>query len=195
MQLAEAKKRKFTAGEYRRIAEAGILREDERIELIKGEIIDMAAIGSHHAACVDKLNRLFTRNLSESVIVRVQNPVRIKEHSEPEPDVALLKLREDFYAEAHPMPEDVLLVVEVADTSLDYDRNVKLPVYAEAGIGEVWIVNLKDGYVEVWTKPSPKGYDALRRFHKGMRIVSECFSDMNICVDDIIGQWKYPLAV
>jgi len=177
------------------MTELGILGEDEHLELINGEIIRMAAaIGSYHAACVDKLNRIFARNLPESVIIRVQNPVRIRAHSEPEPDIALLKPRPDFYAEAHPGPEDVLLIVEVSDSSLDYDRETKLPLYAKAGIGEAWIVNLKDGCVEVYTNPSEQGYDMLRKFRKGTTLTPACFPDVHLSVDEIVGG-KYPLSV
>jgi len=192
---ANIRRKMFTTDEYHRMREAGILGEDEHLELIRGEIIFMAAaIGSYHAACVDKLNRIFARNLPESIIIRVQNPVRIREHSEPEPDIALLKPRQDFYAEAHPGPEDVLLIVEVSDSSLEYDRETKLPLYAKAGIGEAWIVNLKDGCVEVYTKPSEQGYDVLRKFRKGMTVVSDSFPDVHVSVDEIIGG-KYPLSV
>ena len=194
--LANVQRKRFTAAEYHCMAEAGILRKQDHLELIKGDIIYMAAaIGSQHAACVNRLNRLFTRLLSDMAIIGVQNPVSIGEHSEPEPDIALLKPRPDFYAQSHPEPEDVLLIAEVSDTSLGYDRETKLPLYAKSGIKEAWIVNLKEECVEVYTNLSEQGYDTLKKFRKGMTVTPSCFPDVEIPVDEIIGQWKYPLAV
>ena len=184
--LAQRERKIFTTDEYHRMIEAGILGEDDRLELIKGEIIRMAAIGSYHAACVKRLNRLFVRTLSEKVIVGVQDPVSIGDDSEPEPDIALLKPRSDFYAERHPQPEDVFLIIEVSDTSLESDRREKLPLYARAGIGEVWIVNLRDACVEVYTKPSGRGYEGNRLIRKGSVIAPKAFPDVDIRVDNIL---------
>jgi len=184
--LAQTQRKTFTTDEYHRMIEAGILGEDDRLELVRGEIISMAAIGSYHAACVKRLNRLFVRTLSEMVIVGVQDPVGIGEDSEPEPDIALLKPRSDFYAERHPRPEDVFLIVEVADTSLESDRREKVPLYAEAGIGEVWIVNLRDGCVEVYTEPSGDGYEGIRILRKGSAIAPKAFPDAEIDVEKIL---------
>ena len=124
------------------MAEAGLLAEDDRVEFVEGEIAEMAPIGSRPAACVDRLNRLFSQRVRERATGRVQNPIRFGEHSEPQPDLALLQPREDFYAAAHPGPGDTLLVVEVAETTADADRVIKLPLYARAGIAEVWLVGL-----------------------------------------------------
>lgn len=191
---ANVRRKMFTTDEYHRMTELDILGEDEHLELIRGEIVFMAsAIGSRHAACVNRLNQMFVANFAGKAIVHVQNPVRIGEHSEPEPDIALLKPRPDFYAEAHPGPEDVLLIVEVSDSSLEYDRETKLPLYASAGIREAWIVNLKEGCVEVYTNPSEQGYDMLRKFRKGTTITPVSFPDVHISVDEIVGG-KYPLS-
>lgn len=188
--LANMQRKLFTTDEYHRMAEAGILGEDDHLELIRGEIVRMAAIGSRHAACVGKLTQLFVTRLVGRAIVWGQNPVRIGQYSEPEPDIALLKPREDFYAQAHPEPEDVLLIVEVADASLGEDREVKLklPLYAEAGIREVWIVNLKASCVEVCTRPSGHQYQNVRIFHRDSALSPEMFPDAEIRVDDILGQ-------
>jgi len=140
-------RRLFTAEEYFRMGEAGILQEDDRVELIEGEIVEMSPIGSRHAACVNRLVKLFVREVGDSGIVGAQNPVLLPDYSGPQPDVAVLRLREDFYAEAHPTPGDVLLLIEVSDTTLRYDREVKLPLYALAGILEVWIVDLQNGEI------------------------------------------------
>ena len=127
----------FTVDEYYRMLESGILSEEDRVELVEGEIIEMAAKGSRHAACVKRLTDLFYRSARQSAIVSVQDPVRIGTNTELEPDVALLRLRDDLYANAHPQGSDVLLLVEVSDTTLGYDHGVKLELYARGGVPEV----------------------------------------------------------
>jgi Uma2 family endonuclease len=134
----QIQRRLFSVHEYHQMLQAGVLGEDDRLELIEGEIVQLSPINSRHAACVNRLNALFTSRLTGRAVVSVQNPIRLDTHSEPQPDLALLKPRPDFYAASHPNPEDVLLVVEVADTSADYDRGVKLALYARVGIAEVW---------------------------------------------------------
>ncbi len=120
------------------MAEVGLLSEDSRVELIEGEIIEMSPIGSTHGGTVNRSSKLLHRELDDIAIVSVQNPVHIDDFSEPQPDLALLKPRKDFYSNSHPTPEDVLVVIEVADASVYYDRNVKPPLYARAGIPEAW---------------------------------------------------------
>lgn len=176
----EVYRRRFTAGEYHKMAEAGILREDDRVELIEGEISQMAPIGSRHAACVNQLNRLLVRGVGDEMIVSVQNPVRLDERNEPEPDLALLRARD--YRHSLPGPEDVLLLIEVSDTTLSYDRNVKLPLYARAGVPEAWIVDLANETVERHTEPSGDGYRLLRRSGKGAEVVSEAIPGLTLPV-------------
>jgi Uma2 family endonuclease len=154
----ELRRRRFTVDEYDAMADAGILTEDDHVELIDGEIIQMAPIGSLHAACVSRLTHLLVAQGGEAVIVRVQNPVRISDLSEPEPDLAVLRRREDFYARGHPRPADTLLIIEVAHTTLGYDREIKLPLYALAGIPEVWIVDVEGGVIEVYRAPEGSGF-------------------------------------
>jgi Uma2 family endonuclease len=137
------RRHRLTVTDYYRMAEAGILRPDARVELIEGEIIDMAPIGSRHAGTVDQLASCLRRAAGERAIVRVQSPIRIDEHSEPEPDIVLLRPRADFYKTSHPGPSDVLLIIEVADTTLRYDRDVKTLLYARNGIPEVWIIDIE----------------------------------------------------
>jgi len=161
---------RLTISDYHRMGEAGILHEDSRVELIEGELIDMAPIGSQHAGTVKQLSRLFNLAASQAAIVSTQDPIILDKHSEPEPDIMLLRPRDDFYKSSHPRPDDVLLIIEVADTSLQYDRAIKIPLYARHGISEVWLVDLlykrlilfrsplKDGYQEVF---SPRALDAL----------------------------------
>ena len=177
----------FTAAEYHRMAQAGIFGEDDRVELIEGEIVEMTPIGSRHAACVDRLAQLAFERVSGRAIVRIQNPIQMGEHSEPQPDLALLRPRSDFYAPAHPGPEDVLLIVEVAETSIEYDRDVKVRLYARAGIAEVWLVDLAGEGVEVYRRPVPQGYQEVQRLERGQRVSSHAVSDLELTVDEILG--------
>jgi Uma2 family endonuclease len=155
-------KRQFTVAEYRLMAEAGVFAPDDRVELLEGEVIEMPPVGSRHAACVDRITWLFSRRVGDAVVVRVQSPLLLDERSEPLPDVQLLRGNPDRYVDEHPRPPDVLLLVEVADSSLPYDRGVKLPAYARAGIREVWIVDLVAAQIEIYWDPSPDGYQSRR---------------------------------
>jgi Uma2 family endonuclease len=158
---------RFTVAEYHLMAEAGILGEDSRVELIRGQIIDMAPIGAPHLGMVNRLTRLLSALLAGRGIVSVQNPLQLDDGSEPEPDVAVLKPRADDYATATPRAADVLLVIEVADTSLNEDRAIKLPLYAESGLPECWIVNLVDHTVEVYRQPENGAYSVVRTAGSG----------------------------
>jgi hypothetical protein len=153
---------RFSVEDYYRMAEAGILTESSRVELIEGEIVEMTAIGSRHAACVKRLMHLLTARVGERAVVSVQDPVRLSAFSEPQPDLALLRPRDDFYARAHPGPQDTLLVIEVAETSAALDRGVKGPLHARAGIAEMWLADLEQDVVEVFRDPSAEGYRAAR---------------------------------
>ncbi|MCO6480340.1 MAG: Uma2 family endonuclease [Phaeodactylibacter sp.] len=150
-------KRLLTVEEYHKMGEAGILQE-QGLELINGEIIKRSPIGSKHVSCVNKLNALLNALLGKKAIVSVQNPVIIGGLSEPEPDIAILVYREDYYAEEIPSAKDVLLIIEVADTSLAYNREVKLPQYAESGVPEFWLVNLTENVIEVHWQPMGNDY-------------------------------------
>ena len=153
-----AHRHRVTAQQYHRMAEAGILHEEDRVELIEGEIIDLTPIGSRHAACVDYLNQLLLPALIGEAIVRIQQPIVLGESSEPEPDIALVRHRGDFYGSAHPGAPDVLLIIEVADTSLRYDREVKIPLYARHAVAEVWLVDLEARALRVFRGPTAQGY-------------------------------------
>jgi Uma2 family endonuclease len=169
------------------MAEAGILSEDARVELVDGEVVEMSPIGSKHQAVVDRLNRLLVGSAGEDYIVRAQGPVRLDEHDEPQPDLALLKFREDFYEEEHPGPGDALLLVEVSDSSLEYDRSVKLPLYAGAGIPEVWVVDLASNEVESHSVPQHGAYGLTRRYHRGGEIASEGVPGLKLDVSELLG--------
>ena len=163
----------FTVAEYHRMAEAGIFTEDDRVELIEGEIVALSPIGSRHAACVKKIASLVRDLLAgKAIVVGVQDPVRLSDHSEPQPDLSLVRARDDFYASGHPGPDDVLLVIEVADASVMYDRNTKIPLYARSGIPEVWLVDLVTNVVEVNSAPSGSAYSRTQRFERGAAVVS-----------------------
>ena len=149
------------------MGETGILAPDARVELIDGEIIDMTPIGSAHAGIVDRLAHAFGAAADDRAIVAVQNPIALGERSEPRPDLALLASREDFHADAHPCAEDVPLLVEVADSTLAYDRDVKLPLYALHGIAEAWLVDVGGGGLTVHRDPGPEGYRETRTARPG----------------------------
>jgi len=137
----QIERRWFSVEEYDRMTEAGILTEDDRIELIDGEVVKMSPIGNAHAGCVKRITALCYEQVARLVMISVQDPIQLDDYSKPQPDVALLKTRPDYYAQSPPMPADILLIVEVADSSIDYDRNVKVPLYARAAIPEVWLVD------------------------------------------------------
>ncbi len=178
-------RRRFTVSDYYAMADAGILAHTERVELLDGEIIIMAPIGSRHAFCVAWLNGMLVLALAERAIVYVQNPITLDSGSEPQPDIAVVVLR-DGYANAHPGPDDVLLLIEVADSTLDADRNEKLPLYARAGIPEIWIVNLRDRRVEVCTEPVDGAYANVRHCAVGDSVAPRHFPDIALPVERII---------
>ena len=161
---------RFTVDDYYRLAQAGILGEDDRVELIEGEIVMMTPIGSRHAASVSAITRLLIGAVADRAIVRVQLPLRLDDHSEPEPDVCLARPRRDEYSAGHPGPRDVFLLIEISDSSLGYDRGVKLPLYGRSGVPAVWILDLGRGLVEVYSEPSPDGYLERRTLRSGDRI-------------------------
>jgi Uma2 family endonuclease len=175
---------RFTVAEYDRMIDQGILKEDARVELIRGEIVAKMPIGDPHVACVDRLNRLLVLAVGEQATVSIQNPIRLAD-SEPEPDVVLK--RREFYGK--PGPADILLVIEVADASLEDDREVKRPLYAENGIAEFWIVNLIDRCLEVHRQPRADGtYADVRTLRAGETIEISTLPGVRVAVTDAIGQ-------
>jgi Uma2 family endonuclease len=183
----EIKRHAFTAQEYRAMAEAGVLGEDDRVELVGGEIVDMAPIGSRHLACVVALTHLLVEASGGRWFVSAQNPVRLSERDEPQPDLSLLRRRPRPDAPAPPGPEDVIAVVEVSETTLAYDKGVKLPLYSRAGISESWIVDLAGRKVEVHSEPGPGGYRSSRSFGPGEAIVSVAVEGVSLAVDEVLG--------
>ena len=178
--------RKFTVAEYYRLGEAGIIEDGERVELINGEILLMAPIGDRHAGRVDRWTNYFAERARGRYIVRVQNPVVIGERQAPQPDLVLLRPRPDFYETSAPGPEDILLIIEVSDSSLPYDRNVKAPLYAGHDIPETWLMNLVDDCIERFTRRGPGGYERHSVHRRGERITPEALPDLEILVDDLL---------
>lgn len=182
----EVTRRRFTVHEYHQMAEAGILHEDDRVELIDGEIVEMGPIGGRHALCVSLLNRLLVRGVGDRAIVSPQNPVRLDEHHEPQPDLAVV--RDRAYGRSLPTPGDTLLLIEVSDTTLSYDRNFKLPIYARAGIPEVWIVDINGQRVERHSDPSGDSYRHTELARKGETLASTMLPGLTLRVDDVLGR-------
>ena len=178
-------RRRFTVEEYCAMAEAGILAEEERIELLDGEIIVMPPIGPPHESGTDQLNRQLTYLLYDRALVRVQNSLRLNDYGLPEPDIAVVRFRDDYHRN-RPTPADVLLVIEIADTSLRYDRELKLPRYAAAGIPEVWIANVSARQVEAFHDPVDGVYQSSRTVPADGRISPRAFPDVVLTVGDFL---------
>src|SRR5687768_12375481 len=184
--MVEPTVHRFTVDEYYRMGETGIIAPDARVELLDGEIIDMMPIGPFHAGTVNKLNRFLTNAAKGRWLVVVQNPVRLGPRSEPQPDFLLVKPAADDYTTRHPTVQDVFLLIEVAESSLAYDRNRKIPAYGRAGIAEVWIVNLLEQTVEVFREPHYTGYASVQKFGVGETVHVQSFPDVGIEVGALL---------
>jgi Uma2 family endonuclease len=189
LQLAQPRLNTFrlNISQYHQMSEAGIFSENDKVELINGEIIEMSPIGRRHTACVNRLNSVFSQLLGNKVIIAVQNPIILNNLSEPEPDIALLKPRADFYESGHPQPQDIFLLIEVADSSLEYDRDVKIPLYASSGISEVWLVDIYEQVIIVYRYPSENGYSDIQTLSRGEKLSIQAFPEVNLVVNDILG--------
>ncbi|MGD1712289.1 Uma2 family endonuclease [Dapis sp. BLCC M172] len=183
----ELLRRLFTVDEYYKMLEAGVFTENERVELIRGEIINMSPMGIRHSACVKPLAELFILRLAKTVTVGIQDPVRLNNTSEPQPDVSLLQRRPDFYETQQPQPEDVFLLIEVSDTTIKYDREVKISLYAENNIVEVWLVNLTEECLEVYRQPIANGYEIVQTFQRGETVTIQALPNVTFTVDEILG--------
>ena len=185
--LTGVQRYRFTVDEFARMGEAGIFTEDDRVELIDGEILEMTPIGPPHAWFVDRLTELIVTRLAGRAHVRIQNPVRLGRHTEPQPDLVVAR-RSGAYADRHPEPGDILLVIEVADSSLRYDRLEKVPRYGKAGIPETWLVDVEARAVTVYTEPGPNGYARQQVRRRGDRLVAAGVPDLEFAVDDVFGE-------
>ena len=170
------------------MAETGVLRPDARVELLNGEINDMSPIGPFHGGLVNRLIRIFTKKSKGRWMVSAQNPLRLDDHSEPEPDVMLLKPASDDYTSRHPQPDDVFLLIEVSDTTLDFDHEEKLPAYGRAGVAEAWIVNLIDATIEVYREPHFTGYGSKAIVRAGDTIAPLAFPDAALDVAELLSR-------
>jgi len=179
--------RKFTVDEYSKLAEVGIWGEDDRVEPIEGELVLNLPVGSRHAACVNRLTHLLMQRVRGQAIVSVQNPIRLSERSEPQPDLALLRPRADFYAAEHPGPGDVLRIVEGAETSVEYDPHGKIPLYARHGIPEVWPIDWAKGQITIHKNPRGKRYARIENPKKGDMSAPEALSDVPIQAEKLLG--------
>jgi len=188
----ELKRKPFTLGQYHQMIETGVLAEGDRVELINGEILEMAAIGSKHSSQVNRLNRVFSKRLitegiDEEILISVQNPVELGPRSEPEPDVALLRGSEKRYELRHPQPSDVLLLIEVSDSTVEFDRDIKGPLYASSGIQEYWLINLQASRIERHRQPSATGYGLVEILRGGEAISSQAIPQISFTVDELLG--------
>ena len=177
---------RFTLDEYYKMIELGILKDYERAEIVEGELIKKITVGNRHAAVVDLLNRIFVKNVSDDILVRIQNPTRLSDFNEP--DLVLADLTK-FNGKRHPRPTEILLVIEVSDSTLKYDRDVKIPLYAEAEFPEVWIVNLMNEIIEVHTKPSVGLYQSVKIYKRGETIKTEYLPNLILKVDELLS-WQ-----
>ena len=183
----QLKRRQFTLGQYHQMIATGVLPEGDRVELIEGEILEMAAIGSKHTAQVKRLNRLLSSRLDESILISIQDPIELGPRSEPEPDVALLRWRADYYVASHPQAADVYLIIEVADSTVEFDREVKGPLYARSGIVECWLIDVSAETITLYRLPTPDGYQHVEICRRGMAIVVAALPDLGFTVDQILG--------
>ncbi|MGH9068021.1 MAG: Uma2 family endonuclease [Acidimicrobiales bacterium] len=178
---------RFSVEEWRRMGEAGILGEDDRVELIDGEVVEMSPIGTSHAVCVNRLLRLLVPRAGDRAVVRVQDPAHLDEHSEPQPDVTLARPPLETYLADHPGPDDLFLVIEVADTTLRWDLGPKSVLYARSGVVETWVVDLPHSQVVVLTGPGPDGYTAKRVARRGEVVEPAALAGVTLGVDEILG--------
>jgi Uma2 family endonuclease len=176
---------RITVDEYEKMIESGILTKRDRVVLIRGEIVPKMSIGTPHTACVKRLNDFLGSKKCDRFLLGVQDPIRLPD-SEPEPDLSLVRRRDDFYKSGHPRPDDIFLVIEVADSSLDDDREVMRPLYAESGIKEYWIVNLPEQCLEVHRQPQPDGsYREIHILRYGQQVEVSTLPGLSFAVDDL----------
>ncbi len=201
--VVQLERKRFTVTDYQHMIETGILQEGEPYELLNGEVIrkmdyqpypfptlnqaNLMGIGKRHASSTKRLNVVFSDRLHGQALIGVQAPVQLSEYSEPQPDISILKLNPDFYLSHHPAPDDIYLLVEVADSTLELDRTIKLPLYAEAGIAEVWIVNLQDRGIEVYRNPAGTTYQSIQTMTQGQTLTIALLPGVTIAVHEILG--------
>lgn len=180
-------KHRFNVSDWHQLGEKNFFLPNARMELIEGEIIDMVPIGSSHAGCVSWLTQFFVTQVAGSAIVKVQDPVQLSHFSEPQPDLMILRPEPHFYRKRHPTPADVLLLIEVSESTLHYDRHTKIPLYARHGIIETWIVNLEQNCIEVYLNPQELDYQEKHIFQRGEVIIPSQLAHIKVAVAEVLG--------
>jgi len=183
----EITRKLFTVDEYHRMGEAGVFAPEERVELIDGEVIQMSPVGHRHIVCVNRATKLFIVAFGDNAVVSPQNPVRLSNWTEPQPDLAVFKPRADFYAAARPTLDDILLVVEISDTTFRVDRNIKVPHFAASGIPEVWIEDLKKNVLLIFRDPLRGHYETTLTLRAGDFVSPLAFPDIRFAVHELLG--------
>lgn len=178
---------RFSSDDFFQMSEAGVLDPDDRVELIEGEVVTMTPVGYRHGAAVARLTHVFVKATDGRAVVWVQSAIRLSDLSAPQPDISLLRWRADFYASSHPTPTDVLVAVEVSDTSARWDRRVKRPLYARAALPELWIVDLADRLIEVATVPGEGDYETIHTLRPGATLHPGAFPDVTLEVSELLG--------
>lgn len=186
MSVELLRRHRLSVDDFHRMAEAGILGPDDRVELIEGELIDMAPLGALHGGVTVKLGTLLQRRVGDAALVSIQGPLKLGPASQLNPDAMLLRPRANFYVDRLPEPADVLLLIEVSDTTLAYDRERKVPLYARHGVAEVWLIDLESNAVEVYRMPGPDGYGAVSRHGPGETIAPAAFPGIALAVADLL---------
>jgi Uma2 family endonuclease len=186
LMATEISKKLFTVHDYHRMVDAGILYEGERVELIRGEIIAMSPIYPPHNGAIHRATQTLVRLVGDRAIVGVQGSIRLDEYSEPQPDLYLLRPRDDFYSSRYAGPADIFLIIEVADSTLKYDQTVKLELYAETGVPEYWISNIQDDMVIAYSEPQGKTYGTIRELKRGETVAPQLLRDFRIPVDALL---------
>lgn len=179
--------RRFTVEEYHQLAEIGILKSNERVELVSGVIFSMSPMHSRHASIIARLETTLKRQLGDRFQVRVQLPVKLSDKSEPEPDISIVRVREDYYETAHPQADDTVVLIEVSASTLSFDRDTKMPVYARSGIGEFWLVNVEAETVTVFTEPTDSDYATKTVVKSSAPIVSVTIDDLTVPLEACFG--------
>ena len=179
-------KKLLTAAEYIQLFEQGVLTESDRVELIEGEVVEKMTVGNRHVGRVSRLIHLFVGRFGDRVMVNAQSPILLTDVSMPEPDLVVLRARDDFYEGSYAGPHDILHLMEVADTSLAFDRLRKARLYAAAGVTEYWLVNLRENVLEVYRQPTPQGYASVTVLRQGDRVAVAAFPELDLAVEDLV---------
>ncbi|HEY2381234.1 MAG TPA: Uma2 family endonuclease [Terriglobia bacterium] len=182
----EIAKKLFTVHDYHKMVDAGILHEEDRVELIRGEIVQMSPINPLHNGTIHRATRSLVRIVGDLAIVGVQGSIRLDEYDEPQPDLYLLRPRDDFYTARHAGPADIFLIIEVADSSLQYDRTTKMQLYAETGVPEYWISDLQNDCIIVYRNPEGATYRTTLQFRRGEQLRPALLSDCAIPADTLL---------